>query len=343
MLNRERKNIRQGYRKERLDRGIKSRSDSIYALSSFREAIYLLLPRSIIIIGTLFLPLVLDVYWIKVLILVCVVGILALSWDFIAQSGMFSLGQALFFGVGGYVAGAVNYYTGLPPILTIPLATIFGGVVCTILIIPVLRLRGIYFAMVTFILPLMISRLIETSGLLGGVAGLSALSSLPNIWVSAYLIIIAFLICLFGFRRLMDTDYGIILKGINGNDFVVMSGGINIYWYKIQALFIGTSAAAFTGAYMTHYYQFVGISAFGQDNTILPIAAVVLGGPGTFAGAALGSFILVPLTELLRAIGTWRVVLYAFTLVVFIVVLPEGIFHYIQRKYHQYEKWVKVE
>jgi branched-chain amino acid transport system permease protein len=56
-----------------------------------------------------------------------------------------------------------------------------------------------------------------------------------------------------------------------------------------------------------------------------------------------GSFILVPLTELLRAIGSWRVVLYSFLMVIFIVALPEGIFHYLQRKYHQIERWVTTE
>jgi branched-chain amino acid transport system permease protein len=68
-----------------------------------------------------------------------------------------------------------------------------------------------------------------------------------------------------------------------------------------------------------------------------------VGGPGTFAGATFGAFVLMPLTELLRAIGTWRVVLYSFFMVVFIILVPEGIFHYLQRKYHQIERLVKTE
>ena len=49
-----------------------------------------------------------------------------------------------------------------------------------------------------------------------------------------------------------------------------------------------------------------------------------------------------PLSELLRGIGGLRIVIYGLFLVVFIVALPEGIFHYIQRKYHQFERWVEV-
>lgn len=104
------------YRKERLDRGIKARSDSIFALSSYREALYLVFPRAVIIIGLLILPLVLDEYWTKVLVITCVIAILSLSWDFIALSGMLSLGQALFFGVGSYLAGALNHYWGVSPL-----------------------------------------------------------------------------------------------------------------------------------------------------------------------------------------------------------------------------------
>ena len=330
-------------RKERLDRGIKARSDTIYSLTSYREALYLVIPRAVTIIGILSLPLVLDDYWTKVLVITCVISILAMSWDFIASAGMFSLGQALFFGMGGYTAGVLNYYFGVPPIITIPVATFVGAILSSLLLFPVLRLRGVYFAMVTFVLPLIFRSLIEATGVFQGMEGLSRLTPLPNLWVSVYLIIIGALVCFFGFRRLMDTDYGLILNAMLDNDQAVMAGGINIYWYKTQALLIGASAASFAGAFMTHYYQFVGMSAFAMDNSVLPVAAAVVGGPGGYAGALLGSFILVPLCESLRAIGSWRIVFYSFLMVIFVISLPEGIFHYLARKYHQYERWVDTE
>jgi branched-chain amino acid transport system permease protein len=56
----------------------------------------------------------------------------------------------------------------------------------------------------------------------------------------------------------------------------------------------------------------------------------------------LGAFILVPVSEALRAFGTLRVVIYCAVLVIFVVGLPEGIFHYLQRKYHQFERMVEV-
>jgi branched-chain amino acid transport system permease protein len=329
-------------RKERIDRGIKARSSDVFALSSWREMLYLAAPRLIPIVVCLLLPLVLGIYWQKVLLSVAVFALLAISWDILEQSGMISLGQALFFGMGAYAAGVFNHYFGWSPLLTIPFAAILGGLICTVILLPVLRLRGIYFSMVTLIIPLMLVRIVEATKIFGGTEGLSGITPLPSKWLELYLIVGALLGALFGFRRMMGSDYGLVLKGINDNDRSVMNAGINIYWFKAQTLFIASSIGAFAGAFMTHVYMFVGMPVFALDYSILPIAAAVVGGPGTMAGATLGAFILVPLSELLRGIGGLRIVIYGLFLVVFIVALPEGIFHYIQRKYHQFERWVEV-
>ena len=325
-------------RKERIDRGIKVRSSDVFALLSWREMLYLSFPRLLPIVGLVVLSFTLSIYWQKVLLSVSVFALLAISWDILAQSGMISLGQALFFGMGAYLSGIMNYYWGWPPFLTIPIATIMGGLISTLLLLPVLRLRGIYFSMVTLILPLMLVRIVEATRIFGGTEGISGLTPLPTRWVELYLIIIVLLAALFGFRRLMNSDFGLVLKGINDNDQSVMNAGINIYWFKAQALFIGGSVGAFSGAFMTHVYMFVGMPVFALDYSILPIAAAVVGGIGTFAGSMLGAFILVPLSEILRGLGGLRIVFYGLFLVIFIVVLPEGIFHYIQRKYHQFER-----
>jgi len=252
------------------------------------------------------------------------------------------LGQALFFGVGAYLAGFLNRSFGLPPLLTITLGTLAGAFFCTFLLLPVLRLRGVYFAIVTLTLPLLLARFIETTKILGGTEGMSALSPLPNIWVEIYVPVLGLLVCLFGFRRLINEDYGLVLQGIRDNDRAVMSGAINIYRFKAQAVFIAGVAGAFPGAFMTHYYQFVGMPAFALDYSILPLTSAVLGGVGTFAGPTIGAFILVPLSEILRAFGTLRVVFYSVILIICVVGLPEGVFHYIRRKYHQFERMVEI-
>jgi branched-chain amino acid transport system permease protein len=185
-------------------------------------------------------------------------------------------------------------------------------------------------------------KIIETTGVFGGTQGLSSLSGFPHEMLSIYIAVAGFLACLFLFRRIINTDYGLILRAIRDDDRSVMSGGINIYWRKSQALFIAGAAGGFAGALMTHHYQFLGMSVFALDYSILPVAAVALGGQGTFAGAAIGSILLVPLSEALRALGGLRVAIYCGVLIVSIILLPEGFFHYLARKYHQFEKVVKI-
>ncbi|MEJ2716121.1 MAG: branched-chain amino acid ABC transporter permease [Deltaproteobacteria bacterium] len=330
-------------RKRRLDRGIKARTDSVFVIAAPNDLIYVLAPRVVPILFLMLLPLLLSGYEGKILVHACVIGLLAMSWDLLASCGLFSLGQSLFFGVGAYLAGTMNKYGGAPIWLTLPLATIGGGVLSAALLAPVVRLRGVYFAMVTLMLPLLFRKLIEAWGILGGTHGISSLSVFPSDWVAEYLAIIAFLGVLFGLRKLIESDYGLVLKAIRDDDRAVMSAGINIYSRKVQALFLAGAIASFAGAFMTHHFGFVGFSVFAWDYAILPVAATTLGGPGAFAGAALGSMILLPLSEFLRAMGGLRIAIYCCILIACVITLPEGLFSFLERKYHQFETVVEVK
>ncbi len=326
-------------RKERLDRGIKVRSDGIYALMSYRELCYLVLPRLVLIVGMLILPLVLPVYWQKVISYVCIYALLALSFDFLAHFvGLVSLGGAFFIGTGGYLAAILNTYLGLPPLLSIPIATILGAIICTLSLLPCLPLRGVYFAIVTLMYPLLMTRVIEALDIFGGTDGIVGVSSFSNY----YFIIIMVFLFLFGVRRLVNQDLGLVLRAVKDNDQAVRASGMSITYYKTIAVFIGSTMGCLGGAYLSHIYMWAGLSSFALDFSILPIAATVIGGAGTLVGPVLGAFILVPLSEWLRDFGTLRIVIYALILLAFIIFRSEGIMVYGVRKYHQFEKWVKV-
>ena len=330
-----------GRRRERIDRGIMVRANDVFALLSWREMLYLAAPRLLSVVLVLGAPLLMSPYWQRVMLSVAVFALLAISWDMLAQVGMVSLGQSLFFGIGAYVAGTLDHYGSWPPLVTIPFATVAGGAICTGLLLPLLRLRGIYFAMVTLIFPLMLVRIIEAARLFGGTEGLSGLTPLPAS-LELYPLLVVLLLVYFAFRRMMASDYGLVLKAIRDNDRAVISAGIHITAYKAQALFMASAVGAFTGAWMTHVYLFVGMPVFALDYSILPIAAAVVGGVGSLAGALIGAGLLVPLSEALRGIGGLRIVLYGLFLVIFTVALPEGIFPFLRRKYTQFERWSDV-
>jgi branched-chain amino acid transport system permease protein len=327
-------------RKERIDRGIKACTDDIYCLSSMREIAYLILPRALPVIAAILVVLVVPLYWKKVMVITFIMAIMAISWDFMASCGLVSLGQALFFAMGAFAAGALNQNLGLPVYITMPIGTLLGGMISTILIFPALRLRGMYFSMFTLIIPLMLMRIIEATKILGGTEGMSALSPLPGLVTSVALSMVAVWLVLFSLRRLLVSDYGIIFVALHDNDNAVEASGLNTLWFKVQAIFIGSSLCAFCGAFMTHYHMSVGMSAFALDLSIFPIASCVVGGIGTLAGPLLGAVILGPLSEALRSLGTFRIVIYSAILVIFIAGIPEGIFPYLKRKYEQTERWV---
>ncbi len=331
-------------RKERLDRGIKIRSDGLYALMSWRELLYLILPRLVLIVGVLILPLAVPgMYWQRVISIVCIYALLALSFDLLAHFvGLVSLGGALFIGTGGYIAAILNTSLGLPPLVSIPVATLLGAVICTLCLLPCLPLRGVYFAIVTLMYPLLMMRVIEALNIFGGTDGIIGISSFANRWVEQYFILAVLLIFLFGTRRLVNLDLGLVLRAVKDNDQAVRASGMNITYYKTIAVFIAAAMGCLGGAYLVHLYMWAGLSMFALDFSILPIAATVIGGAGTLVGPVLGAFILVPISELLRAFGTLRIAFYAIILIAFIVFRSEGLMVYAQRKYHQFERWVKV-
>ncbi len=331
-------------RKERLDRGVKVRSDGLYALMSWRELSYLTLPRLVLIIGILVLPFVMpNMYWQRVISIVCIYALLALSFDFLAHFlGLVSLGGAFLIGVGGYISAILNTTFGLSPFVTIPIATIVGAAVCTLLLLPCLPLRGVYFAIVTLMYPLALARVIEALNLFGGTDGILGVGSFPNSWVEQYFVIAMVLLFLFGTRRLVNTDLGLVLRAVKDNDQAVKASGMSITYYKAIAVFIASGMGCLGGACLVHIYMWSGISLFALDFSIIPIAATVIGGGGTLVGPVLGAFILVPISELLREFGTLRIVFYSLALMAFIVFRSEGLMVYGERKYHQFERWVKV-
>ncbi len=331
-------------RKERLDRGIKVRSDTVYAVSSWREILFLLAPRAGLIFVLLIAPLAVpSLYWQRVICIMGVYALLAVGFDFLAHVvGLVSLGGALFIGVGAYLSGCLNHYLGLPPVFAICIATVGGAFICTLILLPSLPLKGVYFAIITFAFPIMIERIIVAANILGGTDGIPGLDVFSSTWLSQYSILAIVLLSLFGLRRLVNEDVGVVFRGVKDNDQAIRASGLNVTYYKAIAVFLSAMMGCFGGAYLAHLYGWVGTSLFSLDFSVFPLVATVVGGPGTLAGPLLGCMILVPISEMLRAFGALRVVIYSLIMVLFILFWSEGLLNWARRKYEQFEHWVRV-
>jgi branched-chain amino acid transport system permease protein len=330
-------------RRERVDRGIKVRSDTVYVLCAPSEIAYLAAPRALLIAGLLGLPLVLTLwpYWNRVLLSACILGLLAMSFDFLANhAGLLSLGGAFFFGVGGYAAALLNGELGLPVAISLPLATVVAAAICTVAIVPCLPLRGIYFAVVTLMYPLLATRLIEALEIVGGTEGFRGIDGFASPWLERYVLIVLLLAALFALRRYVTTDAGVVIRAVKDNDQAVRASGISVARCRTKALFIASLVGCFAGAYYAHMYRSVGVSFFALDYSILPIAATVIGGGGLLVGAVVGSLILFPLGEVLRDFGSLRIAVYALILTVVAVGRAEGLIPFAARRYQQFERSV---
>ena len=227
---------------------------------------FLAAPRLLLIVILLLLPLFLDLYWQRVICAAGIYALLALGFDFLSEYvGLVCLGGALFIGLGGYISGSLNAYLHWQPWATIPVATIAGAVVSTAVLYPCLRLRGIYFAIISFMFPLFAVSIIIATGILGSTEGISGLDTFPNFRMEQYIIISAVLVALFSLRRLVSEDIGLILRGIKDNDQAVRASGIDITVYRVKAVFIASALGCFGGAYLGHLYGWLGLSLFAMD------------------------------------------------------------------------------
>ena len=144
------------------------------------------------------------------------------------------------------------------PFLSIPVAALGGAAFCTVILLPCLPLRGVYFAIITLMYPLMMTRIIEAFELFGGTNGMMDIPGFANPWVEQYFLIISTLIFLFALRRLAVEDIGLVIKGVKDNDQSVRASGINITVVKAQALFYASFLGCFAGAYLAHIYMWAG-------------------------------------------------------------------------------------
>ncbi len=333
------------YRRERLDRGVKARSDDIFALSGWAELLYLAGPRAAATLALLVFPLLrrwTGDYWQTVFLVAVAVMLTAVSWAFLENVGLVSLGHSLFFGAGGYLTALAALELRLSPLAAVLAGTAAAAAGCAVVLGPVLRLRGVYFSLVTFALPLLLARVVEATKILGGTEGLAGVPGLGTLEARQYVLVVGSLVAAFGLQRLLDSDHGLVLRAIRDNDLGVRACGIPVTWWKLGALVVGGLPAALAGGVLATHYHVVGMSALALDYSVLPLTAAVLGGSGTMAGAAVGAALLVPLSEVLRAFGTLRVVAYCLVLVLALVSVPEGVFSLARRRYHQFERWVPL-
>ena len=287
----------------------------------------------VVVLATLALlvPLLGD-YYIHVFALVLINIILAASLRPSLNCGQLNIGHSAFMCVGAYTSALLAKHYTLPFELTLLAGALLATVVGLIVGYPALRLRGVYFAMVTVAFVEVI-RLIAAIWvpLTRGNSGLSGIPK-PNLLgitlVSKssqyYLAVALTAIALFVLWRLERSRLGLTWRSIGLADNLAQSLGVNIAAHKLLAFAVGCFVAGVAGAFYAHFIRFLFPPEFGFLVATNILVYNFVGGRGHFVGPIVGATFLSLLSEPFRG-SAYETIFFSIAMLLTILFLPGGL------------------
>lgn len=278
-------------------------------------------------------------YTLHVLILAGIHVTLACSLRLIALSGQLSLAHGGMMAVGGYTSAILVTRLGWSYWSALPLAGAAAGLLALAAGYPFVRLKGIYFSMVTvFFAEVILLTAEQWRGLTGGSSGIIGIPRpdpivLPGVLALAfsskahfyYLILALTLVTLLILYALEHSRVGVRWQCIRQTDFLAESVGINTSGLKVLAFVTGSFFAGLAGSFYAHYIGIIGPRTFGFLYAIYILVYMVTGGAGRFSGPLLGACLLTLLPEIFRPLKQYQPFLFAGVMMAVILFLPEGL------------------
>jgi len=308
-----------------------------------------LIPLAAVIVGLVVLPVAgAPKQWLLYLFLFFIYLAMANMWNLLAgYSGLICLCPAAFIGVAGYTL-AIIAWVGLPWYLGIIAGGIVAAAFALLISFPVFRLRGIYFAIGTLILPEMLRVMFllwrPVGGALQGkgagyvVKGVTGISTTEIYWLALVIGIAS----IFLMRIILRSKLGLGLAAIRDNDSTAASSGINVFQLKLYAFVIAAFVMGIAGTIFYIYQAYIEpLSAFNIRWLITLLLATVIGGEGIEEGPIVGTVIVVILHFLLARYAGISLLIQGVILVSVMLLAPQGIMGFI-RKTRAYRPLLKL-
>jgi len=260
-------------------------------------------------------------------------AIFAVSLGLIASVGQISLGHAAFVAAGAYISALAAMNLKIPPIFGILIAGLVTGFAAVLLGKVLLRLRGVYFVLVTFlagqVFTLVALNWESVTHGANGLVGIPAVSlfgfPLATRLRFYYFALAAFILVLTFVWALMRSQYGRAFRSIAENIRLAESSGIDVSHYQVVAFALGSGIAGATGAIMVHYIRFLSPDSFTFNDSVAYITMLVVGGRTGLIGGVLGALFLTPLPEFLRGFVGAQHIIYGVILLAVLLFLPNGL------------------
>lgn len=271
-----------------------------------------------------------DPYWLHVLIMSALNVSLALSLRVLWNVGVLSCGHAALMGVGAYASALLATGLGVSPWLGIVAGAVAAIAVAVGLGYLSLRLRGIYFVLVTFafneVFFLVVNRWRDVTGGPSGIVGIPRFPGLPPGRVPYYYLAVVLLaLTVAVLHRLELSRVGAIWFAIRDSDLRAQCVGINVVFYRVLAFVASAVFAGAWGAFYAHYVRVIAPSDFTVWQSVYIQLYMIVGGAAAFAGPLVGGSVLTIGTELIRATGPLVSVIYGVLLMVVMLFLPGGL------------------
>ncbi len=300
--------------------------------------------RLIAIIGILillFFPLFIkSPHILHLLILMNVYSIFASSWDLLFLTGQVSLGQAAFVGIAAYSTAILSVMHGIPVWPSILLSSLIAMAFSLIIGVPSLRLKGAYLALLTLIVPIVMTRFTYIfSDILGGEEGIYGLSPPAESPLSLYYMsLILMLVSVYAMFLISNSTIGLALKTIREDETVASVTGVDTTRYKILVFALSAFFTGFSGAFYAHYFSYVGPYTLTIELSAKIMAFSLVGGGGTIVGGVVGAYLLTAVSEYLRGlVEPLRLLIYSLILVLVLRFMPGGIIKTISEAFRSYK------
>jgi branched-chain amino acid transport system permease protein len=140
-----------------------------------------------------------------------------------------------------------------------------------------------------------------------------------------YFIVLLNLVVIFLFNRFARSSFGIKMRSIQQSPIAASMIGVNVVQQRLIGFVISGAMGALGGGFYAAYLQFAAPEMMTTNESILMLAATIIGGVNSIVGSALGAIILKILPELLRGFKDYYYIVYALVMLVFILYLPKGL------------------
>lgn len=246
----------------------------------------------------------------------------ALSQYIVLRAGVFSIATAGFAAIGAYSAAILSVTYGVPPALSVLIATITGALLGILIAVPLARLRGVYQAIATLaFVQVVLSANIYFDGITGGPNGFNGIPKVVEFWT----LLIALAGVLYVLASFNASRAGRAATAIQQDEAMAASLGVSVIGLQTTAFALSGAIAGLFGALEAFHGYALDPTQFDFVFAISVLSYVVLGGRRSLAGPVIGAAVLVLLPELARPLEDFRMLIFGAVLIAVIIYLPKGI------------------